>query len=309
MYINLATTLPPIPDDGICATATWNQKGVTVAGGYGWGNGLNQLNFPAGIFVDANQNIYIADTNNARVVKWSKGATYGQIVAGGYGAGSGTAQLYGPMDVVVDKSGAVYITDTVNNRVQKWNRTAQVGETIMMVQRPLGLALDNEESLYVSGSYWSKDILKLRKGQKNGYVVASNLPEIYFLFVHQNRSIYAADTNNGRVLRIDEAKSQLSVAVGALQSLGVYQLSHPYSAVVDRLGAIYVVEYSAHRITRWLPGGKAGIVIIGGRGQGYQPDQLNLPTDIAFDVDGNLYVADHGNHRVQKFAIDKTSCK
>lgn len=166
MYINLATTLPPIPDDGICATATWNQKGVTVAGGYGWGNGLNQLNFPAGIFVDANQNIYIADTNNARVVKWSKGATYGQIVAGGYGAGSGTAQLYGPMDVVVDKSGAVYITDTVNNRVQKWNRTAQVGETIMMVQRPLGLALDNEESLYVSGSYWSKDILKLRKGQK-----------------------------------------------------------------------------------------------------------------------------------------------
>ncbi|CAF4730526.1 unnamed protein product [Rotaria sp. Silwood1] len=291
---------PTVPKDGICATATWSRQGVTVAGGYGWGNGLNQLNDPLGIFIDANRTIYIADTNNARIVKWAKGATYGEIVAGGYGAGAGTAQLYGPMDVVVDKSGAIYITDTMNNRVQKWNRNAKVGETIIIVQRPIGLALDNEDTLYVSASYRSHDVLKLRKGEKNGYVIASNLPELYYLFAHQNRSIYAADKNNGRILKIDESKSQISFVIGQLQNLGVSQLSYPQSVVVDQSGSIYVVEYGNHRVTRWLPGAKAGIVIAGGRGQGWQSDQLNLPTDIALDLDGNLYVADRGNHRVQK---------
>ncbi|CAF0848777.1 unnamed protein product [Rotaria sordida] len=304
-----ATPSPSIPDDGICATATWSQQGVTVAGGYSWGNGLNQLSYPMGIFIDTNQTIYIADTNNARIVKWTKGATFGRIVAGGFGAGGGTAQLYGPMDVVVDKSETIYITDTMNNRVQKWNRNAQIGETIIVAQRPIGIALDDEESLYVSASYWSKDLLKLRKGDKQGTVIASNLPELFYLFVHQNRSIYAADTSNGRILKIDEGKSQVSIVVGELQNLGVPQLSYPYSVLIDRSGTTYVVEYGNHRVTRWFSGAKAGIVIAGGRGQGHQSDQLNFPTDIAFDLDGNLYVADYGNHRVQKFAIDKKSCQ
>jgi hypothetical protein len=56
-----------------------------------------------GIFIDEDRTIYIADTNNARIVKWIEGASSGQIVAGKLGAGSGTAQLYGTMDVVVDK--------------------------------------------------------------------------------------------------------------------------------------------------------------------------------------------------------------
>ncbi|CAF2807150.1 unnamed protein product [Rotaria sp. Silwood2] len=304
-----ATPSPSIPNDGICTTATWSRQGITVAGGYAWGNGLNQLYYPMGIFVDANRTVYVADSNNARIVKWTQNATFGQIVAGGFGAGGGTAQLYGPMDLVVDKSGSIYITDTFNNRVQKWNRNAQVGETIIIVQRPIGLALDDEESLYVSASYWSKDLLKLRKGDKHGSVIASNLPELFYLFAHRNRSIYAADKNNGRILKFDEGKAQISVAIGELQSLGVPQLAFPSSVVVDQSGTMYVVEYGNHRVTRWLPGAKTGIVIAGGRGQGYQSDQLNLPTDIAFDLDGNLYVADYGNHRVQKFAIDKTSCQ
>ncbi|CAM4830533.1 unnamed protein product, partial [Rotaria magnacalcarata] len=303
------TTSPSVPNNTICTTATWSRQGISVAGGFGWGNALNQLYYPMGIFVDVNRTVYVADTNNARVVKWTQNATFGQIVAGGYGVGSGTAQFYGPMDLVVDKDGAIYVTDNLNNRVQKWNRNAQVGQTVMIVQRPIGIALDGEESLYVSASYWSKDLLKLRKGETNGNVIATNLPELYYLFAHQNQSIYAADKNNGRIYRIDEKKGQISVIIGSLQGLSATQLGYPQSVLVDGSGAVYVVEYGHHRVTRWLPGANAGIAIAGGRSQGYQSDQLNFPTDIAFDVDGNLYVADYGNHRVQKFAIDKSTCR
>ncbi|CAF1350590.1 unnamed protein product [Adineta ricciae] len=39
----------------------WNPNGKSVAGGNGRGTQLNQLNSPCGIFVDKNQNIFIAD--------------------------------------------------------------------------------------------------------------------------------------------------------------------------------------------------------------------------------------------------------
>jgi len=299
----------PRHNDGICATATWARQGVTVAGGNGWGDDLNQLKYPMGIFVDEDRTIYIADTNNARIMKWTEGVRSGQIVAGKLGAGSGTSQLYGPMDVVVDKAGTVYITDTTNNRVQKWNRNAQWGETVINIQHPIGIALDDEGSLYISAFYQSQALIKFPKDEKNGYVIASNLPDLYYLFVNQNRSIYAADMSNGQIVKLDEGKSQISVVIGGFQSFGVARLSLPHSVVVDQAGAVYVAEYGNNHITRWLPGAKSGIVIAGSSSKGYQSDQLALPTDIAFDIDGNLYVADSGNQRVQKFVIDKSSCQ
>lgn len=36
--------------------------------------------------------------------------------------------------------------------------------------------------------------------------------------------------------------------------------------------------------------------------------QLDSPRDLKFDVEGNLYVSDQGNHRVQKFAIIYSNC-
>lgn len=35
---------------------------------------------------------------------------------------------------------------------------------------------------------------------------------------------------------------------------------------------------------------------------------LDRPKSLAFDFEGNLYVADVGNKRIQKFAIDNSAC-
>ena len=44
-------------------------------------------------------------------------------------------------------------------------------------------------------------------------------------------------------------------------------------------------------------------------GQGNADDQLNGPTDLAFDSNGNLYVSDMWNNRVQLFTlIDNMEC-
>ncbi|CAF4139482.1 unnamed protein product, partial [Adineta steineri] len=36
-------------------------------------------------------------------------------------------------------------------------------------------------------------------------------------------------------------------------------------------------------------------------GKGNQSNQMSCPTGLSFDDEGNLYVADYKNHRVQKF--------
>ncbi|CAF5135690.1 unnamed protein product, partial [Rotaria sp. Silwood1] len=69
----------------IDSKAKWAQNGITVAGGNGYGNGTNQLNFPWGLCVDDDQTIYVADCWNHRIVEWKYGATNGKVVVGGNG--------------------------------------------------------------------------------------------------------------------------------------------------------------------------------------------------------------------------------
>ena len=113
--------------------AKWQQNGLTVAGGNGQGNGINQLSNPWGLYVDDDQTIYVADESNHRIVEWKWGATSGQVVAGGNGQGSGNHQLSNPTDVIVDKErDSLIICDCSNRRVVRWpRRNGTNGETII----------------------------------------------------------------------------------------------------------------------------------------------------------------------------------
>ncbi|CAF0985291.1 unnamed protein product, partial [Adineta steineri] len=57
------------------------------------------------------------------------------------------------------------------------------------------------------------------------------------------------------------------------------------------------------RIMRWCEGKEEGEIVVGGNGHGNQSNQLNGPIDLSFDGEGNLYVADFGNHRIEKFEV------
>jgi hypothetical protein len=48
--------------------ARWKQNGITVVGGNGHGNIINQLSNPWGLYVDDDQNVYVTDPSNNRMV-------------------------------------------------------------------------------------------------------------------------------------------------------------------------------------------------------------------------------------------------
>jgi sugar lactone lactonase YvrE len=55
---------------------------------------------------------------------------------------------------------------------------------------------------------------------------------------------------------------------------------------------------------RWSAGSKEVSIIIGGNGDGQRPNQFDHIGGLAFDRQGNIYVADWGNNRIQRFDVD-----
>jgi hypothetical protein len=106
--------------------ASGAHKGIIVAGisDGKFGSGASELRKPAGVFVDRDGYIYVADTENHRIMKFPPGSssgTSGTLVAGVNGThGNGANQLDSPYGVFVDRTGVIYVADTGNDRIQKF---------------------------------------------------------------------------------------------------------------------------------------------------------------------------------------------
>ncbi|CAF4898856.1 unnamed protein product, partial [Rotaria sp. Silwood2] len=153
--------------------ARWQQNGLTVAGGNGYGNGINQLSNPYGLYVDDDQSVCVADAWSHCIVEWKWGATSGQVVAGRNGQGSGAHQLSGPLGVIVDKErDSLIISDRLNGRVVRWpRRNGTNGETIISNIGCEGLTMDENGSLYVT-DIEKHEVRRYRRGESQGTVVA-----------------------------------------------------------------------------------------------------------------------------------------
>jgi gliding motility-associated-like protein len=104
------------------AGSTGATNGVTIAGGHGAGTAANQFDFPDGLYVDTQGNVYVTDEINERVQEWAPGSATGLTMAGGNGQGAGMIQFDQPRGIYVDAAGAIYIADSFNDRIQKWTR-------------------------------------------------------------------------------------------------------------------------------------------------------------------------------------------
>ncbi|CAF4200103.1 unnamed protein product [Adineta steineri] len=288
----------------------WKQNAITVAGGNGQGQELNQFNHPLGIFIDEHKNIFIADSSNHRIVEWKHNAKEGQIIAAGNGQGNRMDQLNSPTNVIVDQQNhSVIIADSTNRRVIRWLNQKQ--QILIDNIDCTCLAMDKHGFLYVS-DYKKNEVRRWKMGEydKEGIVVAGghekgnqfNYPS--FIFVYEDQSVYVSDCNNHRVVKWrKDSKEGIVVAGGNGQGRNPNQLSNPQGLFVDDLRQIYVADSGNHRIMRWCEGKEEGEVVVGGNGQGNQSNQFNSPHGLSFDDKGNLYVVDFNNHRIQKFEI------
>ena len=294
----------------------WEQLGITIAGGNGQGNRLDQLSYPNGISIgDNDQTIYIADWGSDRIVEWKANATNGQVVANGNQRGNKINQLNQPTGVILDReNNSLIIADYGNRRVMRWSReTSSRGQIIISDIDCSRLAMHKDGSLYVS-DYKKNAVKRWKKGETNGTIVAggngqgNRLNQLHYptgIFVDDDQTLYVSDTYNHRVMKwVKDAKEGIVVVGGNGQGDHPTQLFSPDGVIVDQFNQIYVADHGNDRVMRWCAGAKEGTIVVGDNESGEQANQLHGLTDLSFDGEGYLYVADWGNHRIRKFVID-----
>ncbi len=113
----------------------------------------------------------------------------------------------------------------------------------------------------------------------------------------------------GRVVMVIGSRPQ--VVDGAVETLQgpqppdvPYLLSRPTDVGFDPQGNIFVSDgYFNHRVVKYDKHGKF-IKKVGSQAAGREPNQFNLPHTLAVDGQGNVYVGDRGNARVQVYGND-----
>ncbi|CAF0986837.1 unnamed protein product [Adineta steineri] len=156
--------------------------------------------------------------------------------------------------------------------------------------------MDKYGFLYVS-DHEKDEVRRWKMGEYNneGILVAggngegnqlNQLDDPRFVFVDEDQSVYVSDNSNHRVMKWrKDAKEGRVVAGGNGLGDDLNQLYYPHGVIVDDLGK------------------EEGEIAVGGNGRGSQSNQFHYPSGLSFDDEGNLYVADHYNHRIQKFEI------
>jgi DNA-binding beta-propeller fold protein YncE len=90
-----------------------------------------------------------------------------------------------------------------------------------------------------------------------------------------------------------------------VRSLGEGMFVRTHGVRVDRYDNIWAVDVDGHFVVKMNPQGRV-VMVLGRKGQAAEnPSSFNRPTDVAFDAQDNIYVADgYVNSRVVKFSKD-----
>ena len=277
-----------------------------------------QLYYPDGVAVDANGNIFIADTYNNRIreVNFSTGLI--STIAGfgasgpanaGYspdGTLATSALLNQPQGVAVDSSGNVYIADTANHVVREVMATTNGSMIAGNIYTIAGNHTGN----------FSGD---------GGPAINAALDYPVGITLDSSGNLYIADTHNNRVREVTTSTGIINTIAGsgtkgysgdggAPKSAA---LSFPMAVAIDSLGDVYIADYNNNVIREVMAATNGSLLagniytVVGGGtvcsqasdsvGDGCSPTAATLlnPSGVAVDGFGSIFIADSGNFRIR----------
>ena len=142
------------PSDIVYPFPEFNPDGERIGDWGVHGSAPGELDGPSGITVDSNDDVYIVDTGNDRVQKFTRDGDY---LLGWGSTGTADGEFRRPWGVTVDSQGAVYVADWGNDRVQKFSPD---GEYLMSfggrehdggdLDHPANVAVDSDGDVYVT---------------------------------------------------------------------------------------------------------------------------------------------------------------
>ena len=303
---NRAISLLPVVGLLLAAMPAHSQNMITTLAGDGFsgyaGDGFQAssaaLNHPRGIAIDSTGMVYIADVDNHVIRRVTPAGIISTIAGSGINgfAGENVSALYAAfsnvMGIALDASGNLYIADSSNQRIRK-------------------IGLNGYVTTFAgnggSGSF-SGD---------GGPATAAALNTPTSLVFDPAGNLYFADSSNQRIRRIDTNGIITTIAGNGREGFsgdGGFAtnatMDFPLGLARDAAGNLYFADGNNNRIRKISTGGIISTFVGNGSAR-YAGDgglaaiaSINIPSDVAIDGAGNMYVADSGNNRVRK--VDPT---
>jgi DNA-binding beta-propeller fold protein YncE len=266
-----------------------------------YGYRADRLSGPTEVACDSDQNIYVADTNNHRVMVFDSNGDY---VTQFGDAGDGAGQLLFPSGITVDSKKNVYVLSRTQNKMLIYNSKHKLAWEVG-VQSPLSITA-HKDRIYLTTDRGvmignSKGQLLSQFGSRGETKGNVNCPT--GIAVDDNNRIYVADSLNYRVQAFN-ANGQSLWTIGNRPKLTkngeLRDQSRRYGLpaglalgddgnllMVDaQVGDIYVINTDGKEVDKFGD-------------WGHDDGQFYYPAGIAFMGDGKYVVADRYNDRVQ----------
>ncbi|CAF0896428.1 unnamed protein product [Didymodactylos carnosus] len=272
------------PSHATCTSPRWQKRGIT----------LNSSPISVGrMCIDNDDNLFLADSSNHRIVKYIKDSNVPITVASG---------LYYPSDVFVDPLNNIFIVD--RNGIHMWPVDSTKGVTVDDSRNRSFAAIyvNSKAEIYAAEVFanFTGRMIKYSSLNSTSETVIDDTPGYHVagLVIDQCDNIYVGDRGYDRLLKYPRGINSPEV----MPNPGV---SDPIDITMDKYGNMYLVDYSGHYVSRWSVkyGGShiiAGVIHV----QGYDDEHLYNPVSAAIDSNGNLYVGDSKKGRIQKFVLE-----
>lgn len=190
-----------------------------------------QFYYPAGMAIDSNDILYVADYGNHKIRKITPDGIVSTLAGTGeMGAANGTtetAQFNGPTGVGVDSQGTVFVADYYNHSIRKITTSGQV--TTLAGNGTIG----HEDGIGESARFY------------NPAIVAVDADDNLFISDEQNNKIRKI-TPNGEVSTYAGSGAQGDIDGLADQA----QFNLLTGVVVDAAHNVYACDYGNHRIKK-----------------------------------------------------------
>ncbi len=251
---------------------------------------------PSGLDVDADGNLYIADTGNHTIRSITPAGVVSTLagLAGNPGSAdgaNGNARFYHPMRVALDPGGNIYVADTYNHTIRKISQDPRSGNWITTT---------------FAGTAGVP-------GSTDGSAALFSYP--WDLVLDGNGNIYVADAGNSAVrmispLAVTSTLAGIAGTPGINDGIGSKaRFVYPVAITMDGNGVLYVADGATAAIRKIAPGGivntLAGHPGMFGAVDGPGPAALfNYPCGIVADGAGaNLYITDTGNNTIRHLTV------
>ena len=236
------------------------------------------LLYPYGTAVDAAGNVYISDSGNNSIKKWSPSNNAVTMVV--------STNLSSPAGLALDGAGNIYIADVGNNAIKEWIVTSNMLITVKSgLNNPEGVAVDSQGVVYIADTY-NTQVERFNPADGSFSLVAGNtvVNHPYGVAVDVIGNVYIADTYNNRILSWSAANSNLTFLVTTP--------ANPCGVAVDGSGNVYYTALGNNSVNKRVALTGAILTLVS--------SNLNAPLGISVDSSGNVYFGDQFNNAVKE---------